>query len=77
MSNPILDILEKRNTQTTTQNNSNVFTEFQNFKADILASGKDPKAMVMEKLRNGQMTDEQFRQLSQQANAFMQMFKLR
>ena len=74
MSNPILDILEKRNTQATTPNNSNMFTEFQRFKADILKSGRNPKEMVMEKLRTGQMTDEQFKQLSQQATDFMKMF---
>ena len=53
-------------------NNSDFWSEFNKFRSSFKG---DPKAKVQELLNSGQMTQEQFNQLSQQATQIMRMFK--
>ena len=70
MGNPMLTML---NSQPQQNNSANALQQFQQFKQQM--AGKDPKAMVEDLLRSGKMTQQQFDQLSQQANQLAQFLK--
>lgn len=70
MGNPMLAMLNRQPQQ---NNSANTLQQFQQFKQQM--AGKDPKAMVEELLRTGKMTQQQFDQLSQQANQLAQILK--
>jgi len=51
---------------------ANILTQFNQFKSTF---NGDPKAKVQELLNSGQMTQQQFNQLSQAATQFQNMMK--
>lgn len=53
-------------------NIANMMNQFKQFRNNFQG---DPKAQVQELLNSGQMTQEQFNQLSSMANQFKDMFK--
>ena len=56
------------------QNNlTGMIQQFQQFQQTM--AGQDPKAVVQSLLQSGQMTRQQFDQLSAMANQFQAMFK--
>lgn len=63
MLNPMLNQLHANNPLTMIQ-------QFNSFRQSM--AGKDPEAMVNELLRTGKMSPQQFEQLKQQAQTFMQ-----
>lgn len=74
MSNPLFQIFGNNksrtaNTQAPFNNPMQVLQEFNNFKTQFQG---DPKQKVQEMLNNGQMSQEQFNQLSMMANTFRQ-----
>ncbi len=60
MSNPLSNMFQPRQNQ-----NQNMFQQFQQFMNNFRG---DPRQKVQELLQNGQMTQEQFNQLSQMAD---------
>lgn len=69
MGNPVLDRLNQRQPQNPLQ----MLQQIQKFKQSL--NGKDPHAIVQGLLDSGQMTQEQFNQLKQQAEQIVGMFK--
>lgn len=69
MSNPLFNVLGgNRNTGGV----SDLIKQIQDFRANFKG---DPRQKVQELLNSGQMTQEQFNQLSQEANRLMQLLK--
>ena len=66
MLNPMLNQLRANNPISMLQ-------QFNQFKKNM--AGKDPEAMVNELLRTGKMSPEQYEQLKQQAQTFMQFLR--
>ena len=66
MLNPMLNQLRANNP-------ISVLQQFNQFKQSM--AGKDPEAMVNELLRTGKMSPEQYEQLKQQAQTFMQFLR--
>ena len=66
MLNPMLNQLRANNPISMLQ-------QFNQFKQSM--AGKDPEAMVNELLRTGKMSPEQYEQLKQQAQTFMQFLR--
>lgn len=60
MSNPLSNMFQPRQNQS-----QNMFQQFQQFMNNFRG---DPRQKVQELLQNGQMTQEQFNQLSQMAD---------
>ena len=54
---------------------SNMMDQFQAFKAQMQMSPDQAEAKVKELLNSGQMTQDQFNQLSNLANRFQSMFR--
>lgn len=74
MSNPLFQIFGNNKSRTSNaqapfNNPMQVLQEFNNFKTQFQG---DPKQKVQEMLNNGQMSQEQFNQLSMMANTFRQ-----
>ena len=63
MANPILG-----------NNQVNMMTQLQQFRQQL--GGEDPQKKVMELLKTGKMTPQQFEQLKQQATSIYKMFNL-
>lgn len=58
------------------QNNMmDMLRQFNQFKQSMM--GKDPKAVVQSLIQSGQMSKEQFNQLSAMANQFQAMFNMK
>lgn len=64
--NPLFSIMENRNQQ------PNLFEQFNKFKMGL---NGDPKQIVENMLATGQMSQEQFNQLSSMARSFQQFLK--
>ena len=62
MANPILG------------NQVNMMTQLQQFRQQL--GGADPQQKVMELLRTGKMSQQQFEQLKQQATSIQKMFNI-
>lgn len=69
MSNPILDKMGNSGFGPFA-NMQNMVNQFQQFRQNFQG---DPRAQVQQLLNSGQMTQEQFNQLSNLANQFQQM----
>ncbi len=52
-------------------NPMNMLQQFQNFAANFAKMQKDPRQTVQELLNSGQMTQQQYNQLSQMASQIM------
>lgn len=65
--NPILSRLNSRPQQ------NNMIQQFAEFKRQM--AGKDPQTMVQQLLQSGQMSQQQFEQLKQQAIALQSILK--
>lgn len=65
--NPILEQLNKTQTQTAPKSNNPIqmLQDFRQFKQSL--AGRDPKQMVMELLNSGKMSQQQFEQLKSEA----------
>ena len=59
--------------QNQSQNPLQMIAQFKEFKQ--MMTGKNPQAMVNALLQSGQMSNAQFNQLSQQANALVNILK--
>ena len=70
MGNPMLAMLNRQPQQ---NNSANILQQFQQFKQQM--AGKDPKAMVEDLLRSGELTQQQFEQLSQPTKQLLQFLK--
>ena len=66
MINPILSQLKANNPM-------QMLAQFNQFRQQM--AGKDPEAIVKELLSSGKMTQQQFDQLSTQAQSFMSLLK--
>lgn len=73
--NPILSRLAQSNPMQAQQPNNpmNMIREFAKFKQQM--AGKNPQAMVQQLLQNGQMSQQQFEQLKQQAMDLQSILK--
>lgn len=71
MSNPLFNQLNN-NMPAPFSNMANLFGMFNDFKKNFRG---DPKAQVQQMLDSGQITQEQFNQVSQMATQFQKMLK--
>lgn len=67
--NPILSRLN----QTQPSNPMNMIQQFAEFKRQM--AGKDPQAIVQQLMQSGQMSQQQFEQLKQQAMSLQQILR--
>ena len=76
MSNPMLQALNKRSQASQQQKANNPFQmiqEFAKFKKQM--QGKNPQAIVEDLLKSGKMSQAQFEELKQEANALQSILK--
>lgn len=52
-----------------------MISEFNKFKQSLTASGKNPQPIISYLLCSGQMTEDQFKQLGEQAKGLMTFLK--
>ena len=74
--NPMLSRLTKSTpapAQQPSNNPMNMIQQFAEFKRQM--AGKDPQAMVQQLLQSGQMSQQQFDQLKQQAMSLQQILR--
>ena len=72
--NPILQMLgQSQSRQMTPSNPMQMIQQFAQFKQQM--QGRDPRAMVEQLLTSGQMTQQQFQQLQQQAKMLQSILK--
>ena len=72
--NPILQMLgQGQSRQMKPSNPMQMLQQFAQFKQQM--QGRDPRAMVEQLLANGQMTQQQFNQLKQQAQMLQNFLK--
>lgn len=72
MGNPLYDRFGNKPTFGPFANMQNMVNQFQKFRQNFQG---DPRAQVQELLNSGQMTQEQFNQLSNMASQFQNMLK--
>lgn len=72
MLNPILHQLTKRTQRQNQINPAAMIREFNKFKSSLTG---DPKAIVEQLLASGQMTQEQFEELKEQAISLQEILK--
>ncbi len=72
MLNPILQQLTKSPQSPNLNNPLALLKEFNNFRRNFKG---DPKTIVQQMLANGQMSQEQFQELSEQASYLQSMWK--
>lgn len=65
MANPILEMIQQQNQPQLRNNPLQMLQEFNKFKQQMV--GIDPQQAVMNLLKSGKMTQEQFEQLKEQA----------
>lgn len=70
MANPIFNMFN--NTMPFGNNQNHILSQFNSFKSQFQG---DPQQKVQELLNSGQMTQEQFNQLSQMAQQFQKFMK--
>ena len=71
--NPMLSRLAQQVPAQQQNNPMNMIQQFAEFKRQM--AGKDPQAMVQQLLQSGQMSQQQFDQLKQQAMSLQQILR--
>lgn len=71
--NPMLSRLAQQAPARQPSNPMNMIQQFAEFKRQM--AGKDPQAMVQQLLQSGQMSQQQFDQLKQQAMSLQSMLR--
>lgn len=56
-------------------NSASMLDQFQKFKMEVIKSGRNPRDLVMEKIKSGAMSDTQFKELAKQANELMRFLR--
>ena len=70
--NPLFASYQKKNNQKNQDNN--IVSAIYNFGSQLSSQGLNPEAIVRQKIQNKEMTQAQFEQLGQAANAIMAQF---
>lgn len=71
--NPMLSRLAQQAPAQQPNNPMNMIQQFAEFKRQM--AGKDPQAIVQQMLQNGQMSQQQFEQLKQQAMSLQSILR--
>lgn len=73
MTNPMLQALSQARSQQMPNNPMQMMQKFAEFKRQM--QGKNPQAIVQQLLASGQMSQQQFDSLKQQAQALQSLFR--